>query len=59
MKIDSFRILETEPKRIMAPCKPGGEVITTDYDTKEGLCKCKVVPNGCPVDGRNNVIQPR
>jgi hypothetical protein len=56
MRVNGFQIIKIEREPITAPCQPDGEVVTIDYDTKDAMCKCNLVPNGFPVDGRNKVL---
>ena len=53
-----FRFVEITPQRVTAPCQPDGEVVTID-ESKDGLCKCSLNPEGCLVDGRNIVVQDK
>lgn len=50
------RLLSVRPEEVIAPCKPGGKVITIDDDTKDGFCICDSKPDGCLVDKHNRVI---
>ena len=59
LKGRGFSIVKVEVKHQTAPCKPGGEVNSIDDDTKEAVCKCPLNLEGCPVDGRNFIIQDR
>jgi hypothetical protein len=42
------------PKGTVAPCRPDGEVLTVDYDSKEAACFCPI--RCCIVDNFNNII---
>ncbi len=44
------------PDRVLAPCRPDGEVLTIDYDTKEAACFCEI--RNCLVDDMNKIIPP-
>lgn len=47
---------ETWPKGEFAPCRPDGQVVTVDNDSKDAACICPI--RNCIVDFTNRIIPP-
>jgi len=50
-------VVETDPKPILAPCRPGEGSVNTVGESKLAQCVCPLTM--CWVDNKNFVIQDR
>jgi len=51
-----YDVYKVSRKPTIAPCRPDGKVVGTDYETKDGVCYCPLNKRGCLVDSKNRVL---